>query len=250
MISLKNEIRKLGIIVQDSLKTDLKGQGVGVITLKGDPGKDGKTPTKESLLEIINPLIPLPKEGKRGIQGMRGKSGKTPRKGVEYFTKKEVATIVEKILKMATPIKGVHYQDGRDGVTTTITKTQKITLNEILNMLDGEITTDMIDGLEEYIKKIAGSSIIPWVPAGNAGSGGSSTITTVAFVTETPDGLINGSNKLYTTTQNISAIISFAINGQFIHPTDYAFLGKQISFITALDSSLSGLPFTITYIPK
>lgn len=65
--------------------------------------------------------------------------------------------------------------------------------------------------------------------------------------TETPTGAVDGSNKTYTTAHTITSILSFAINGQFIHPTDYSAVGTTITFVTALPVELSGLPFTIIY---
>ena len=79
-------------------------------------------------------------------------------------------------------------------------------------------------------------------------------VTTIAitggstFYTETPTGAINGSNVTYTTVNTITTILNFAINGQYLHPTvDYTFTGSTITMVTALDSTLSGKPFTIIY---
>ncbi len=76
--------------------------------------------------------------------------------------------------------------------------------------------------------------------------------TTVTVYTETPSGLINGSNTSYTVLNSINNIFSFAINGQYLHPYngtigDYTFSGSTITFHTALPSALSGTPFTIVY---
>lgn len=66
--------------------------------------------------------------------------------------------------------------------------------------------------------------------------------------TETPSGAINSVNTTYTVLHPINTVFSFAINGQFLHPgTDYTKSGSTITFLTPLDSSLSGTPFTITY---
>ena len=77
------------------------------------------------------------------------------------------------------------------------------------------------------------------------GEGGGST----TFYQETPSGLVNGSNKTYTVTNTITTVLNFAINRQYLHPTeDYTFSGTTITMITALPASLSGKPFTITYV--
>jgi len=66
--------------------------------------------------------------------------------------------------------------------------------------------------------------------------------------TETPVGDIDGANKEYRTVAKITSIIHFAINGQVIHPSEYSISGSLITFTTALDDSLSGTSFTITYL--
>ena len=65
---------------------------------------------------------------------------------------------------------------------------------------------------------------------------------------ETPGGLINSSNKVYTLTRIPKFIFSFYINGMFIHPAEYTQAGTTITFGTALPSSLSGKGFTITFV--
>ena len=72
-----------------------------------------------------------------------------------------------------------------------------------------------------------------------------STILTV--YTETPSGLINGNNKVYTVLHSINNIFSFAINGEYIDSAEYSVAGNQITFGTALPSVLSGLPFEVKY---
>lgn len=68
------------------------------------------------------------------------------------------------------------------------------------------------------------------------------------FYTETPSGTTDGVNKTYTVSHGITSIVTFAINGQFIHPQDYIATGTTITFNNALDSSYSGLNFTIVYV--
>lgn len=74
----------------------------------------------------------------------------------------------------------------------------------------------------------------------------SSTTTTV--YTETPTGAIDGVNTTYTTVHTINSIFSFAINGQYLHPTaDYTTSGSTITMTSPLPAGLSGKPFTIVY---
>lgn len=58
------------------------------------------------------------------IDTLRGEDGYTPIKGKDYFTKEELGQILTylkdkyitaEILEKSTPIKGVHYRDGKDG---------------------------------------------------------------------------------------------------------------------------------------
>ena len=81
----------------------------------------------------------------------------------------------------------------------------------------------------------------------------SSSATTTVY-TETPSGLINGSNTTYTTVHTINNIFSMAINGTYLHPQDvgagtgdYTVSGSTITFLTALPSSLAGTSFTVVY---
>lgn len=81
------------------------------------------------------------------------------------------------------------------------------------------------------------------------GTGGST-----AFYSETPTGLINGSNTSYTTTHTMNTVLSFAINGQMLQPdtasqtNDFSYSGTTITMHTALPISLSGTAFTIVYV--
>ncbi len=77
----------------------------------------------------------------------------------------------------------------------------------------------------------------------STGGGGGST----TFYTETPAGAVNGINTVYTVLHSINTVVNFAINGQYIHPSAYSVSGSTITFVTALDASLSGLLFTIVY---
>ena len=70
---------------------------------------------------------------------------------------------------------------------------------------------------------------------------------TLTLYTETPSGTINGVNAVFSTANTISSVFGLYMNGQYIHPADYSTSGTTITFVTAPDSSYSGLPFTIVY---
>lgn len=59
-------------------------------------------------------------KGLKGDQGEPGQSikgdpGYTPQRGIDYFTQEDINEIIKEVLKKATPIKGVHFNDGIDG---------------------------------------------------------------------------------------------------------------------------------------
>ncbi len=97
-----------------------------------------------------------------------------------------------------------------------------------------------IRGLYSY-----GSSMFVSVDGANFGS-----FAGFNFCTETPQGLVNGTNRIYTTVNIITYIFGLWINGQFIHPSDYTYSGTTITIKTSatLDATLAGLPFTVKYI--
>lgn len=95
----------------------------------------------EELKKIASQAPKLPPEilakiksvkGEKGDKGDTGEAGYTPIRGKDYWTKedhsqledikeqlggkfKDISSIVNDILKKATPIKGLHYTDGKDG---------------------------------------------------------------------------------------------------------------------------------------
>lgn len=73
-------------------------------------------------------------------------------------------------------------------------------------------------------------------------SGGSATI-----YTETPTGNIDGSNKTYTTAHTTTTIIGIWINGEYIHTGEYTTNASGFTMVTALDASLNGKGFSISY---
>lgn len=78
-----------------------------------------------------------------------------------------------------------------------------------------------------------------------AGGGGGSNTS----VQETPTGDIDGVNTEFTLSHTpVSGTLILYLNGQFMHPTsDYTVTDDTITFVTAPDVSLSGLPFTAIY---
>lgn len=61
-------------------------------------------------------------KGEKGDQGEPGRDGKTPLRGIDYFTKEDIAYMVDFIMRNIpvpkdgkTPVKGIDYTDGKDG---------------------------------------------------------------------------------------------------------------------------------------
>lgn len=54
-------------------------------------------------------------KGDKGEKGDTGNDGYTPLKGKDYFTDGDIKTVKQGIREEVTPVKGVHYFDGKDG---------------------------------------------------------------------------------------------------------------------------------------
>lgn len=66
--------------------------------------------------------------------------------------------------------------------------------------------------------------------------------------TETPSGLINGSNTVYTVAHTINTIYNFVTNGQdIVDPSTYTVVGNTITFNSPLPAEFAGLQFIIVY---
>ena len=111
---------------------------------------------------------------------------------------------------------------------------------------NSKLKIDAIKGLRELLEEVRKIK-------GRIGGGGTSDLGVAMSMsrivkTETPSGLINGTNKVYTVSGNINAILSFGINGMVIHDNEYSFVNKTITFTTAIPADLSGTNYRITYI--
>lgn len=227
LIGLRNELKRIVAAQASDVKLHLTEDGLGIAVVKGAKGENGRDAVVdyEMILKKVEKMLPA---GRRGRPGVKGKDGKNGKDG-------------------STPIKGIHYRDGKDGEDgKTIIREKSMTGDEILARLEASgIPASMITGLEKLIKKLT-AELRPWQPGG-FGAAGTTNVAT-SFYVETPVGAINGVNTVYTVSARITAIISLTINGQFIHPSEYAFSDRTITFNTPLDASLSGLPFTIVYV--
>ena len=100
--------------------------------------------------------------------------------------------------------------------------------------------------IEELEKKI---DEIPTRRLGGTGGDGNVAYSLLRLIKkETPSGLVNGTNKVYTTTSALKTILHFAINGESIMDDEYTFSGSTITMTTAIPSGLSGKSFRIVYV--
>jgi len=150
-----------------------------------------------------------------------------------------------------------NIKEGVDGHTPT--NTELLTLIKPLIPEPLEVEPLNLESLEEEDKllnakikeldeKIDQISKQRRLGGGTGGDGNVAHSLSRLVTSETPSGAINGSNTAYTITRIPKAIMSFYINGMFIHPGEYTQSGTTITFTSALPASLSGKGFTITFV--
>lgn len=183
--------------------------------------------------------------GEQGIKGEKGDVGETPVAGFDFPLPKDgmdgkdadPEAVIEKIksLPKGRRLKIEHI----DGLQPT--------LDAFSRQIGEHNFGGMVRGGGDTVQAGTGISIVRNASTGKSvitATGGSST-----FYTETPTGVIDSANVTFTVLHAINTVFSFAINGQYLHPTtDYTFTGTTITMVTALPSSLSGKPFTIVYV--
>lgn len=187
----------------------------GVPGPQGIPGKDG-----EKGKPGIQGLQGIP--GLPGKDGMQGKDGQNAPEADFTAIKKEIKEVRDIAVVAATsvPVTTTNFYNNGGFVGRA----------KNINFVQGILSTFSI--------AIVGDQAVVTLPSGGGGT----------TYTETPGGLINSSNVTFTTVHPITTIYSFAINGQYLHiNSDYTVSGSTITFVTAPDASLSGLPFTIVY---
>ncbi len=213
---------------------------------KGEPGKDAP---------VLNPEIEA-----RIVRTVQSKV-RVPRDGVSpVLDEVKIAKIAAKYVPKP--------RDGKQGMPG---RTAEVNHDEIVDKVFGALDSgkkklstkhigDFTDGLEQTIAPIRNLAAGFRGGGDTVGAGTNVTITTVngtkvisaigsstTVYSETPTGLVNGSNKVYTVLHTINTVIGMWINGQFIHPSEYATAGAGFTMVTALDASLSGTGFTISY---
>ena len=126
-------------------------------------------------------------------------------------------------------------------------------IRDKLETLKGKERLDRtaVAGIYELEKKLEDK--IDALPRGRLGGGGITDVGVQSSLgrivkTETPSGAINNVNTTYTVSQPIYAVLSFSINGQVISDREYTISNRTITMARALDNSLAGTNFRITYV--
>ncbi len=233
-------------------------EGVEVVTLKGEKGDKGDIGEQGIQGEkgdtgadstVAGPRGDRGEMGEPGLDGLDGEDGKDGVDGKDgspdtpQQVRDKLETLTEEERLDISAIKGMEK-------TIADIKSSNKTVQFRGGTVPIAITNAgvMVDKNVRYINFV-GSGVNSVVRSGTgvvtvtiSGGGGGTTYT------ETPTGNIDGVNVTYTTAHTITTVLMFAINGQFLHPTtDYTFTGTTITMTSALDVSLSGLPFTIVY---
>lgn len=157
----------------------------------------------------------------------------------------EVENTLTRINKITSPVKGVDYFDGEPGKTPTKEELEEIIKPLIPTLPEFQPRAEEVIGLDKFVRDR--------IPQRSLGGGGTSDMG-VKFSLgriiqkETPSGLINGVNTVYTVQSEIHAIFSFTINGEAITDDLYTVAGHTITFTTALDAALTGTSFRIVYV--
>src|SRR5690348_14687136 len=159
---------------------------------KGEDGQDGNTPVKgrdyftEAEIDQIRTDIQVVLFEQVYKEVATLKPSLVPIKGKDYFTEAEQASLLVK----ATPVKGVHYRDGKDGkgekgdpgepgqpgAVTTIIKEQNLT---------GEQIARRLEGIVDPKRKLSATALKDlFIPSG--GGGGASGTTNFIDLADAP----------------------------------------------------------------
>ena len=195
----------------------IKGKDSTVAGPKGDKGEKGDP--GES---IVGPKGDKGDRGEKGEQGIPGKNGTNGKDG-----------------KSIVGPKGDPGTPGQNGTP--------IQIEHVLTYINSNpesLNLDSIKGIKK-IHETLNKNLRDKAKQSMIHGGG---LSYSNFYVETPNGIINGVNKIYSVSKKINKVISLAINGMHIHPSEYIFSSNKITFLNALDISLLGTSFTIVYV--
>jgi len=186
---------------------------------KGDSikGDDGKTPTRDELLEIIRPLIPKVKDG----ESVKGDDGKTP-------TREELLSIILPLIPEIKKEKLVLTDEHMDKIAEKASRKIKIPVQQkdeldienVLSLIEKRpkgkrMNMDFIDGLSQTIQSL------------------SSQITSKGYLHGGGDTVKAGSGVAITSDANGAKIISFSSSSGFQRPLTGALNQGTFTWTTA-----------------
>lgn len=116
----------------------------------------------ENLEDLIESTKGVDLTNVKNVKGDRGDDGYTPKKGVDYFTDKEI----QAVKKEATPVKGKDYNDGEPGYTPKkgvdyfdgLDADEGAIISKVLAMLpkNEKIELDSAEALREKLESLTG----------------------------------------------------------------------------------------------
>lgn len=189
---------------------------------RGEPGADGHTPIKG--VDYRDGL-----NGRDGREGIPGRDGSPD---LPEEIKKKLETL-EKPWLDASAIKGV------------------LTTKDVLKLVKDNKTNTIVyptKNKQDLRWHGGGDTVAAGANVTITTSNGVKTISTAGTAFTQITGTISDLTKLVAPS-TITTVVSFGINGQFMHlTTNYTVSGATITYIPALDSSLTGTPFTLVYV--
>ncbi len=184
LIGMRSDLKKLADREIKQHQMSLVMNGKEVVVMKGEKGdsvkgEKGDKPVKGSdyftpkeIKDFLKKTTP-----KKNKDYFDGKDGEKPVIGVDYYTEEQQTKLASKILKQATPIKGIHYKDGEEGKPGKKGKDgNTVSAEELRNMLESlkgksRLKMKAIEGLEEALNSRSGGS---GIGGSSCGSGGAS----------------------------------------------------------------------------
>lgn len=212
---------------------DVGPQGFQGESITGPPGPQGipGAPGIPGTPGTTGPVGPQGPQGEVGPTGPKGDKGETGKDGSSDTPEQIIEKVKGKLSYESLtdrPNLDTYRSKGSNVAEFQIRKNGVQTVNQVR----------VIDFIGNWtITDLGGGAVSAEAPSSSAPT----------IYTETPSGAVDGINPTYTTAHTMTTIYSFAINGQFIHPSDYTAVGTTITFGTALPVELAGTAFTIIY---
>jgi hypothetical protein len=110
-----------------------------------------QSPQSNPLMPLMDSLIMQLISKIDFVKGEKGDKGDMPVKGKDYLTDTEINQLISRILKQSTPIKGVHYNDGKKGDAYILTLKDK---KEIASQIDVPVVDKVVERTE-IIKEVS-----------------------------------------------------------------------------------------------